>query len=553
MTMAKIATSKTKTRSARLGHRQEAQPRPAPKAGHRGGRSAAPAKATAAAARKKADAVTVQPVQPVQPLRPEAAPAVKAKGKAADEARRLSARAQATAPVVAPGTTEPTVDSSEIEGLLDLDDEVEVVEAAPEKETPAPAAKRLIKTDPEDHLTTYFRDLAEHDLLGPEQEREIAQGIEDQEILTWERVLTRADVVEHVVSLVDGKTEQPILYKPLVKMAEACVARGKKKDPRLQARLGKAAREVAELLRAQDLDRVHIDNVIRELEKARSRAQRTDVTHESHDAVEVTFAAGTGEFGNYLESIRSAHRGGAALRDEFVRANLRLVVTMARRYDRGGMPLADLIQEGNLGLMHAVSRFDYRRGLRFSTYACWWIRHAIGRALADKARAVRIPVHMLEAQQQLEKVRQQLIGELGRQPTPQELAKAARVPLAKLNQMHRYLMGQPMSLDRPVHEDDDRALGELLADPQSEESTPAEDMTTRALTDQVSRLMGHLSPIEADVLRQRFGLVDDEERTFREIGDQYHLSRERIRQIQNSALDKLKKALEREHRGTFEN
>jgi RNA polymerase primary sigma factor len=543
--MAKIATSKTKTRSARLGHRQEGQPRQAPKAGHRGGRTAAPAKATAAASRKKAEVVATA-TQTTTAI--DTTPAVKAKGKA-----------QATAPVVLPGTTEPTVEN-EIEGLLDLDDEVEVeVEAAPEKETPAPAAKRLIKTDPEDHLTTYFRDLAEHDLLGPEQEREIAQGIEDQEILTWERVLTRADVVEHVVSLVEGKTEQPILYKPLVKMAEACVARGKKKDPRLQARLSKAARQVAELLRAQDLDRVHIDNVIRELEKARARSQRSEGEHDTpdahntHNTVEVSFAAGTGEFGTYLESIRSAHRGGAALRDEFVRANLRLVVTMARRYDRGGMPLADLIQEGNLGLMHAVSRFDYRRGLRFSTYACWWIRHAIGRALADKARAVRIPVHMLEAQQQLEKVRQQLIGELGRQPSPQELAKAARVPLAKLNQMHRYLMGQPMSLDRPVHEDDDRALGELLADPHSEESTPAEDMTTRALTDQVSRLMGHLSPIEADVLRQRFGLVDDEERTFREIGDQYHLSRERIRQIQNSALDKLKKALEREHRGTFEN
>ena len=182
--------------------------------------------------------------------------------------------------------------------------------------------------------------------------------------------------------------------------------------------------------------------------------------------------------GAYVDEVRQAHRDAANLRDEFVRANLRLVVTMARRYDRGGMPLADLIQEGNLGLMHAVSRFDYRRGLRFSTYACWWIRHAIGRALADKARAVRIPVHMLEAQQQLEKVRQALVGELGRPPTPQELAKAARVPLAKLNQMHRYIMGQPMSLDRPVHDDDDRSFGDTMADPDSEEHSPEDDMTT---------------------------------------------------------------------------
>ncbi len=413
--------------------------------------------------------------------------------------------------------------------------------------TPVPAPKpssARVRTDSEDHLSTYFRDLAVHELLGPEQEREIAQGIEDQEILTWERVFARADSVARVVALVDGKTEQPVDFKKLLKAAEVLVgvklpkpvetkpARGKraakaKLDPRVK-KLSLAAREVAEQLRPQDVDRLLIDIVLRELHKS-----------------------GLPE--DYIAGVDDAYQGSSALREEFVRANLRLVVTMARRYDRGGMPLSDLIQEGNLGLMHAVSRFDYRRGLRFSTYACWWIRHAIGRALADKARAVRIPVHMLEAQQQLEKVRQQLIGELGRQPTPQELAKAARVPLAKLNQMHRYLMGQPMSLDRPVHEDDDRAFGEMLADPATEEASPADSMTSETLAKQVTKMLRELSPIEADVLRQRFGLVDDEERTFREIGDQYHLSRERIRQIQNSALDKLKKALSREHPDVLEN
>src|SRR6185436_3142266 len=310
-------------------------------------------------------------------------------------------------------------------------------------------------------------------------------------------------------------------------------------DEKLVKKLHSAAREAAVQLRALDLDRVHIDAVVRELYRSREAAIAD---------VETWWTDGASkDAGVYVDDVRQAHRDAMSLRDEFVRANLRLVVTMARRYDRGGMPLADLIQEGNLGLMHAVSRFDYRRGLRFSTYACWWIRHAIGRALADKARAVRIPVHMLEAQQQLEKVRQQLVGELGRPPTPQELAKAARVPLAKLNQMHRYIMGQPMSLDRPVHDDDDRSFGDTMADPETEEHSPADDLTT-----QVKRLLHHLSPIEADVLTKRFGLGDDEERTFREIGDQYHLSRERIRQIQNSALDKLKRALERENRGHVE-
>jgi len=411
---------------------------------------------------------------------------------------------------------------------------------------PVRATAKPIRTpDADDHLAAYFRQLAEHELLTPEDERELSQGIEDTEILTWERVFARPDVVAPILGLVEPNLEQPAKFPKLVKQAEEMLKTKKStKDTRQLKKLAACAKEAAAHLRTLDLDRVHIDAVVRELYRAREAALA---------GAETWWVEGSAkDAGAYFDEVRQAHRDAANLRDEFVRANLRLVVTMARRYDRGGMPLADLIQEGNLGLMHAVSRFDYRRGLRFSTYACWWIRHAIGRALADKARAVRIPVHMLEAQQQLEKVRQQLVGELGRPPTPQELAKAARVPLAKLNQMHRYIMGQPMSLDRPVHDDDDRSFGDTMADPDSEDHSPADNLTTQTLTTQVKRLLHHLSPIEADVLTKRFGLGDDEERTFREIGDQYHLSRERIRQIQNSALDKLKRALEREHRGHVE-
>jgi len=412
--------------------------------------------------------------------------------------------------------------------------------------TPTKTAPKAVRApDADDHLAAYFRQLAEHELLTPEDERELSQAIEDTEILTWERVFARPEIVKPILALVEPNLEQPVKFPKLVKGAED-LTRSKKTrtDGKLVKKFAVCARESAQQLRTLDLDRVHIDAVVRELYRAREAALAGQ---------ETWWVEGTDKgAGTYIDAVRQAHRDAANLRDEFVRANLRLVVTMARRYDRGGMPLADLIQEGNLGLMHAVSRFDYRRGLRFSTYACWWIRHAIGRALADKARAVRIPVHMLEAQQQLEKVRQQLVGELGRPPTPQELAKAARVPLAKLNQMHRYIMGQPMSLDRPVHDDDDRSFGDTMADPDSEEHSPADDLTTQTLTSQVKRLLHHLSPIEADVLTKRFGLGDDEERTFREIGDQYHLSRERIRQIQNSALDKLKRALEREHRGHVE-
>jgi RNA polymerase primary sigma factor len=410
---------------------------------------------------------------------------------------------------------------------------------------PVKAVRVMRTADSDDHLAAYFRQLAVHELLTPEDERELSQGIEDTEIMTWERVLSRPEVVRPLLALIMPNLEQPIEFPKLEKLLDEMLkSKRASKDDKLVKKLRVCAREAAAQLRALDLDRVHIDAVVRELFRAREASVVGNETWWTDGKAR--------DAGTYFDSVRQAHRDAMNLRDEFVRANLRLVVTMARRYDRGGMPLADLIQEGNLGLMHAVSRFDYRRGLRFSTYACWWIRHAIGRALADKARAVRIPVHMLEAQQQLEKVRQALVGELGRPPTPQELAKAARVPLAKLNQMHRYIMGQPMSLDRPVHDDDDRSFGETMADPDSEDHSPEDDMTTATLTSQVTRLLHHLSPIEADVLTKRFGLGDDEERTFREIGDQYHLSRERIRQIQNSALDKLKRALEREHRGHVE-
>lgn len=393
----------------------------------------------------------------------------------------------------------------------------------------------------DDHLSAYFRNLAEHELLSPDDERRLSQQIETREIQSWQLVVSRPELVAHVMELVVPNLEEPLALAGVPKLVEQLAAKPAR-DAKARKKREALARSLAEAMRAADLDRFHMDAVVRELERA----------HQARDQATWWSKAGTDDGAAFLDELRRAHKLGAALRDEFVRANLRLVVTMARRYDRGGMPLADLIQEGNLGLMHAVARFDYRRGLRFSTYACWWIRHAIGRALADKARAVRIPVHMLEAQQQLEKVRQSLVAELGRPPTPQELAKAARLPLAKLNQMHRYIMGAPVSLDRPMHDDDDRAFGDTMADPDSEASTPADNLTTETLTRQVKRLIGHLSPIEADVLTKRFGLGDDEERTFREIGDQYHLSRERIRQIQNGALDKLKRALEREHRGHVE-
>jgi RNA polymerase primary sigma factor len=246
-----------------------------------------------------------------------------------------------------------------------------------------------------------------------------------------------------------------------------------------------------------------------------------------------------------LRKVEQANRAAADARNDFVKANLRLVVSIARRFNHGRMALADLIQEGNLGLMKAVERYDYRRGFRFSTYASWWIRHAISRALADKGREVRLPVHMIDAQHRLTKARRQLTGQLGRQPTSEELATATQMPLDKIEKMRSWLLEQSVSIDKPVGDDEGRVLGEVLEDPDREDTSPTDDLEWEALTTEVRDLLCELRPIEADILRQRFGLGTEQELTLKEIGDKYNLSRERIRQLQEQALAKMRRALAR--------
>ena len=384
----------------------------------------------------------------------------------------------------------------------------------------------------EDITAAYMHQLGSIPLFTPEQEIENARLLEEYEIEAWTLLLSAPRAVVHLQNEAGECEEEDIsAIDKLLTSYRRSASKSKARKLKATPQRSKLIKDLAPRLRRFDSDNELLDSVLGRL---RREVWRRRVLSDA-PSFRMTQAQ--------LSDIENERERAHQIRNKFVRSNLRLVVSVARKFGRYDIPIIDLIQEGNMGLMKAVHRFDHARGFRFSTYAHWWIRQSIERAIINKGSQVRLPVHVIEARRQINRAKAKLTQELERTPSVEEIAAQADLPVAKVEQVLRAPPQDAVSLDESVGGDDPRTFVDLVRD----DSRPAiDEAVMRENThSKVKELLSLLNPIEMDIIRRRFGIGDDTDQTLDEIGKAYNLSRERVRQIQAQGLAKMRRMCDR--------